>query len=109
MYLITQDSTAIIASWPHKKRPPCHDPSSVISSSLHEQVLGWEPNVDLKDGLQKTIDYFDSEISRTKHSERNIIHPDEYWLTGKSKGDETRAAGDGSADSARLGSTPKER
>ena len=61
--------------------------------------------MDLKDGLQKTIDYFDSEISRTKHSERNIIHPDEYWLTGKSKGDETRAAGDGSADSARLSST----
>lgn len=35
--------------------------------TLARQQLGWQPNVDLEDGLRKTIDYFDKALSSTRH------------------------------------------
>lgn len=37
--------------------------------------LNWEPRVPLKDGLQKTIEYFRKELDRSIHSQRNIFIP----------------------------------
>ena len=45
-----------------------------------KEVLDWEPRVPLEKGLQKTIDYFRRELQRSRHSERNLAHPREYWI-----------------------------
>eukprot|EP00096_Caligus_rogercresseyi_P009834 TRINITY_DN3423_c0_g1_i1.p1 TRINITY_DN3423_c0_g1~~TRINITY_DN3423_c0_g1_i1.p1 ORF type:complete len:423 (+),score=58.58 TRINITY_DN3423_c0_g1_i1:43-1311(+) len=49
--------------------------------SLAKRVLGWEPIVKFEDGLQKTIDYFRNELSRSHHLDRNMPHPDTYTVT----------------------------
>ncbi|CAL8094802.1 unnamed protein product [Orchesella dallaii] len=51
---------------PQKRRPDI---------SRAQKVLKWKPVVPLKDGLQKTIEYFRKELLRSSHSERNIFHP----------------------------------
>ena len=34
--------------------------------SLAKKELGWEPKVDIREGLQKTIEYFDRKIKENK-------------------------------------------
>jgi len=51
---------------PQKRRPDI---------SLAKKELKWNPVVQLKVGLLKTIDYFRKELRRSSHSERNIFHP----------------------------------
>jgi len=46
--------------------------------SLAKKVLNWEPKVTLKQGLEKTIDYFRKELSRKHYSDGIDIHPNEY-------------------------------
>lgn len=53
---------------PQKRRPDI---------TRAEKILKWSPVVALKDGLLKTIEYFRKELQRSKHSERNIFHPDD--------------------------------
>ncbi|KAL7632564.1 UNVERIFIED_CONTAM: hypothetical protein RMT77_017131 [Armadillidium vulgare] len=40
-----------------------------------KNILGWEPKVLLKIGLEETIKYFRGELRRTKHTERNVQKP----------------------------------
>lgn len=40
-----------------------------------KKYLNWEPRITLKDGLQKTIEYFRKELDRSIHSNRNIYVP----------------------------------
>ena len=53
---------------------------SFISLFRAKSILGWEPRVPLDKGLAKTIDYFKRELKRSKHSERNQPHPNEYLV-----------------------------
>ena len=46
--------------------------------SLAKKVLDWEPRVSLKQGLAKTIDYFQKELSRKHYFDDVNIHPNEY-------------------------------
>jgi len=48
--------------------------------SLAKKVLDWEPRVTLKQGLQKTIDYFRKELSRKHYSDGTGVHPNEYQV-----------------------------
>ena len=52
--------------------------SKVIS--LAKNVLDWQPRVLLKQGLEKTIDYFRKELSRKHYSDGIGVHPDEYQI-----------------------------
>jgi len=45
-----------------------------------KQELKWEPKVHVEKGIQKTIDYFRKELTRNKHSDRNIGDPSEYRI-----------------------------
>lgn len=45
--------------------------------SRAKQFIGWQPKVPMMVGINKTIAYFRSELSRRQHSERNIWSPDE--------------------------------
>jgi len=56
---------------PQRRRPD-------ISRAKTE--LGWAPQVPLKKGLKKTVEYFKKELSRNKHSDRNVGDPSEYLL-----------------------------
>lgn len=38
-------------------------------------IIHWEPRVPLKEGLEKTIEYFRKELNRSLHSERNFFVP----------------------------------
>lgn len=38
-------------------------------------IIHWEPRVPLKEGLEKTIEYFRKELNRSVHSERNFFVP----------------------------------
>lgn len=38
-------------------------------------ILNWKPLVPLDEGIKKTIEYFRGELTRTKHSERNLQDP----------------------------------
>ncbi|CAB4056138.1 UXS1 [Lepeophtheirus salmonis] len=49
--------------------------------SLAKRVLEWKPVVMFEDGIQKTIEYFRNELSRSHHLDRNIPHPDTYTVT----------------------------
>ncbi|XP_059156875.1 UDP-glucuronic acid decarboxylase 1-like isoform X3 [Physella acuta] len=40
------------------------------------KFLGWRPKVPLMVGLNKTIEYFQNELRRSRHSERNFHMPD---------------------------------
>lgn len=42
-------------------------PSLVASSAKIKQELAWAPKVDLEEGLKKTIDFYRSHLSSTKH------------------------------------------
>merc|ERR1719291_1578785 len=48
--------------------------------SLAEKVIDWQPRVSLKQGLEKTIDYFRKELSRKHYSDGIGVHPDEYQI-----------------------------
>ncbi|KAL5004091.1 hypothetical protein ScPMuIL_017547 [Solemya velum] len=63
-------------SSPIIKKPAMQDDPSRRKPDITRArtYLNWEPKVQLLDGLQKTIDYFHNELSRSKHSERNF-HP----------------------------------
>jgi UDP-glucuronate decarboxylase len=37
-------------------------------TSLAKEKLGWHPKVQLKDGLRRTIEYFEERLSQTKMS-----------------------------------------
>lgn len=39
------------------------------------KYLNWEPRVSLKVGLEKTIKYFQNELGRSNHSQRNVFVP----------------------------------
>jgi UDP-glucuronate decarboxylase len=41
-----------------------------------KNYIGWEPRVPMMVGINKTIDYFRSELQRRKHSERNVWRPE---------------------------------
>lgn len=41
-----------------------HDASSSIST-IHTQVLSWEPRVPVREGLAKTVEYFRRELEET--------------------------------------------
>lgn len=45
-----------------------------------KKELQWEPKVHVEKGIQKTIDYFRKELTRNKHSDRNIGDPTEYRI-----------------------------
>lgn len=60
------ENIAPVEDDPQKRRPDI---------TRARKVLKWEPVVPLKDGLQKTIEYFRKELQRSSHSERNIFHP----------------------------------
>lgn len=38
-------------------------------------ILGWKPIVPLEEGIKKTVQYFQGELQRSKHSERNYHSP----------------------------------
>ncbi|XP_066975809.1 UDP-glucuronic acid decarboxylase 1 [Macrobrachium rosenbergii] len=38
-------------------------------------ILGWKPIVPLEEGIKKTVQYFQGELQRSKHSERNFHDP----------------------------------
>lgn len=44
--------------------------------SVARKYVGWEPKVPMMVGINRTIDYFRSELQRKKHSERNIWKPE---------------------------------
>ncbi|KAK7077302.1 UDP-glucuronic acid decarboxylase 1 [Halocaridina rubra] len=46
-------------------------------------ILGWTPVVPLEAGIKKTIQYFQGELQRSKHSERNLHEPSFYGFTSK--------------------------
>ena len=48
--------------------------------SLAKKVIDWQPRVSLKQGLEKTIDYFRKELSRKHYSDGIGVHPDEYQI-----------------------------
>lgn len=48
--------------------------------SLAKKVLDWEPRVTLKQGLAKTIEYFQKELSRKHYSDGIGTHPHEYQV-----------------------------
>jgi len=44
--------------------------------SRAKKYIGWQPRVPMMEGINRTIEYFKSELQRKRHSERNIWHPD---------------------------------
>ncbi|XP_058825338.1 UDP-glucuronic acid decarboxylase 1 [Topomyia yanbarensis] len=44
--------------------------------SRAKKYLNWEPRVPLKEGLDKTVEYFRKELARSNHSQRNIFVPE---------------------------------
>ena len=48
--------------------------------SLAKKVIDWQPRVSLKQGLEKTIEYFRKELSRKHYSDGIGVHPDEYQI-----------------------------
>ncbi len=77
--------TAAVEDDPQRRRPDI---------SVARSVLGWEPRVELSEGLEKTIDYFRKELDRTEHRQRNRPHPNEYQV------------GSGQADNCQKPSDP---
>ncbi|MEQ8963731.1 MAG: GDP-mannose 4,6-dehydratase, partial [Coleofasciculus sp. C2-GNP5-27] len=54
-------------------RPPASEVERLISdNSKARELVGWTPSVDLKDGLQQTIDWF--------RQNQDKYHPGEYTL-----------------------------
>jgi len=59
-----------------KPLPPDDPMQRQPEISLAKKALGWQPSVSLKDGLQRTISYFDQVLSgtvdRSEHRSRNL-------------------------------------
>lgn len=61
--------SAAVEDDPQRRKPD-------ITRARH--YLNWEPRVALKIGLQKTIEYFQRELNRFHHSERNSYKPESH-------------------------------
>ncbi|KAK3929115.1 UDP-glucuronic acid decarboxylase 1 [Frankliniella fusca] len=56
---------------PQRRRP---------NITVARKQLNWQPKVSLQQGLQRTIDYFQKELLRSSHSNRNMFQPPEMSL-----------------------------
>ncbi|XP_015122246.1 UDP-glucuronic acid decarboxylase 1 [Diachasma alloeum] len=55
---------AAVEDDPQRRRPDI---------SRAKKFLNWEPKVSLTEGLKKTIAYFEKELKKTKHSQRDVV------------------------------------
>lgn len=55
---------AAVEDDPQRRRPDI---------SRAKKYLNWEPKVSLTEGLTKTIAYFEKELKKTKHSQKDVV------------------------------------